>query len=223
MVLACEDLKRKVLEQLKFIYADSEVEEKDGRYQVHGQEGQEQSSAEAARKIRFDLKGGVMIGSGTYKAAACPNPFSVCFVKAEYHKKLNAIRLLDIIEVVDVGTPINRMTVAGQLEGGIAQGVGYALYERMEINPRSRRTLSSDLLHYRVPQMDDMPQTYVDMVDSYDPYGPLGAKSVGELATVPVAPAIVNAVRHASGQELNSLPLCDKFTILPSRRKEAEA
>ena len=223
VVLACEDLKRKVLEQLKFIYADSEVEEKDGRYQVHGPEEQELSFAEAARKIMFDLKGGVMIGSGTYKAAACPNPFSVCFVKAEYHKKLNAIRLLDIIEVVDVGTPINRMTVAGQLEGGIAQGVGYALYERMEINPRSRRTLSSDLLHYRVPQMDDMPQTYVDMVDSYDPYGPLGAKSVGELATVPVAPAIVNAVRHASGQELNSLPLCDKFTILPSRRKEAEA
>ena len=137
-------------------------------------------------------------------------------------KKLNAIRLLDIIQVVDVGTPINRMTVAGQIEGGIAQGVGYALYERMEINPRSKRTMSSDLLHYRIPQMDDMPKTHVDMVDSYDPYGPHGAKSVGELTTVPVAPAIVNAVRHASGQELNSLPLCDKFIILPSRRKEEE-
>lgn len=127
------------------------------------------------------------IGAGTYKAAACPNPFSVCFVKAEYHKKLNAIRLMDIIEVADVGTPINRLTVAGQLEGGIAQGVGYALYERMEINPRSRRTLSTDFLHYRIPQMGDMPRTYVDMVNSHDPYGPHGAKSVGELATVPVA------------------------------------
>ena len=94
------------------------------------------------RKILFDPKGSVPIGAGTYKALACPNPFSVCFVKAEYHKKLNAIRLMDIIEVADVGTPINRLTVAGQLEGGIAQGVGYALYERMEINPRSRRTLS---------------------------------------------------------------------------------
>ena len=170
----------------------------------------------------FDLKGGVMIGAGTYKAAACPNPFAVCFVKAEYHKKINAIRILDVIQVVDVGTPINRMTVAGQIEGGIAQGVGYALYERMEINPRSKRTLSSDLLHYRIPQMGDMPRTHVDMVDSYDPYGPHGAKSVGELTTVPVAPAIVNAVRHASGQELNSLPLCDKFIILPSHRKEEE-
>ena len=222
VVKACEDLKRKVIDQLKNIYPDSEVEERDHRYYIHGSEELEMSFQEAAAKIMFDLKGGVMIGAGTYKAAACPNPFAVCFVKAEYHKKLNAIRLLDIIQVVDVGTPINRMTVAGQIEGGIAQGVGYALYERMEINPRSKRTMSSDLLHYRVPQMDDMPQTHVDMVDSYDPYGPHGAKSVGELTTVPVAPAIVNAVRHASGQELNSLPLCDKFIILPSRRKEEE-
>ena len=222
MVKACEDLKAKVLDQLKTIYPDCEVEEKDHRYHIHSSEELDLGFEEAAAKIMFDLKGGVMIGAGTYKAAACPNPFAVCFVKAEYHKKLNAIRILDIIQVVDVGTPINRMTVAGQIEGGIAQGVGYALYERMEINPRSKRTLSSDLLHYRIPQMGDMPRTHVDMVDSYDPYGPHGAKSVGELTTVPVAPAIVNAVRHASGQELNSLPLCDKFIILPSHRKEEE-
>ena len=183
-----------------------------------GGEELELSFEDAARKILFDPKGSVPIGAGTYKALACPNPFSVCFVKAEYHKKLNAIRLLDVIQVVDVGTPINRLTVAGQLEGGIAQGVGYALYERMEINPRSRRTLSTDFLHYRIPQMGDMPRTYVDMVNSHDPYGPHGAKSVGELATVPVAPAIVNAVRRASGIEINSLPLCDKFAILPTER-----
>ncbi|MBQ1805248.1 MAG: xanthine dehydrogenase family protein molybdopterin-binding subunit, partial [Oscillospiraceae bacterium] len=126
----------------------------------------------------------------------------------------------DVIQVVDVGTPINRMTVAGQLEGGIQQGLGWALYEQMEINPKTKRTASTDLLHYRIPQMGDMPRTYVDMVDSYDPYGACGAKSVGELATVPIAPAVVNAARHASGQEISDLPLCNKFIILPSRRGE---
>ena len=216
--LACDDLKKKMVEQLKIIYDGCTVKEKDHRYYISGGEELELSFEDAARKILFDPKGSVPIGAGTYKAAACPNPFSVCFVKAEYHKKLNAIRLMDIIEVVDVGTPINRLTVAGQLEGGIAQGVGYALYERMEINLRSRRTLSTDFLHYRIPQMGDMPRTYVDMVNSHDPYGPHGAKSVGELATVPVAPAIVNAVRRASGIEINSLPLCDKFAILPTER-----
>ena len=119
-----------------------------------------------------------------------------------------------------MGTPINRMTVAGQLEGGIAQGVGYALYEKLETNPRSKRPYTTDLLHYRIPQMGDMPRTWVDMVDSYEPYGALGAKSVGELATVPVAPAIVNAAAHASGQELSSIPLCEKVEILPSRKAE---
>ena len=81
-----------------------------------------------------------------------------------------------------------------------------------------QKRLSTDFLHYRIPQMGDMPRTYVDMVNSHDPYGPHGAKSVGELATVPVAPAIVNAVRRASGIEINSLPLCDKFAILPTER-----
>lgn len=142
--LACDDLKKKMVEQLKVIYDGCTVKEKDHRYYIGGGEELELSFEDAARKILFDPKGCVPIGAGTYKAAACPNPFSVCFVKAEYHKKLNAIRLMDIIEVADVGTPINRLTVAGQLEGGIAQGVGYALYERMEINPRSRRTLSTD-------------------------------------------------------------------------------
>ena len=216
--LACDDLKQKMIEQLRLIYPDCKVEEKEHIYYISGCEESKMNFEEAARKILFDPKGGVPIGVGSYKAAACPNPFAVCFVKAEYHKKLNALRLLDIIQVVDVGTPINRLTVAGQLEGGIAQGVGYALYERMEINPRSRRTLSTDFLHYRIPQMGDMPRTYVDMVSSHDPYGPCGAKSVGELATVPVAPAIVNAARRASGMEISSLPLCDKFIILPTER-----
>ena len=216
--LACDDLKQKMIEQLRPIYPDCKVEEKEHIYYISGCEESKMNFEEAARKILFDPKGGVPIGVGSYKAAACPNPFAVCFVKAEYHKKLNALRLLDIIQVVDVGTPINRLTVAGQLEGGIAQGVGYALYERMEINPRSRRTLSTDFLHYRIPQMGDMPRTYVDMVSSHDPYGPCGAKSVGELATVPVAPAIVNAARRASGMEISSLPLCDKFVILPTER-----
>lgn len=216
--LACDDLKQKMIEQLRLIYPDCKVEEKEHIYYISGCGESKMNFEEAARKILFDPKGGVPIGVGSYKAAACPNPFAVCFVKAEYHKKLNALRLLDIIQVVDVGTPINRLTVAGQLEGGIAQGVGYALYERMEINPRSRRTLSTDFLHYRIPQMGDMPRTYVDMVSSHDPYGPCGAKSVGELATVPVAPAIVNAARRASGMEISSLPLCDKFVILPTER-----
>ena len=87
--------------------------------------------------------------------------------------------------------------------------------ERMELNHRTKKTLSTDLLHYRIPQMGDMPPTHVAIVDDYEPTGPHGAKSVGEIATVPVGPAIVNAVSAATERELNKIPLSDEFVILP--------
>ncbi|WP_455611519.1 hypothetical protein, partial [Cloacibacillus porcorum] len=54
------------------------------------------------------------------------------------------------------------------------------------------------------------------IADGYEPVGPCGAKSVGELSTVPIAPAIVNAVSRASGREINRLPLCEEFLVLPN-------
>ena len=85
-------------------------------------------------------------------------------------------------------------------------GVGYAMMEQVEINHRSQKPISSDLLHYRIPLSTDMPETHVYIAKSYEPTGPLGAKSVGELATVPVAAAIANAVANVLGEPVNKLP-----------------
>ena len=170
----------------------------------------------AVRRVMFHQRGGVIIGRGVYKADACPNPFSVCMVKAEYHKNINAIRLLHLIEAVDVGTPINPLTVEGQIEGGAAQGVGYTTTEQIEINNIAKKPLSTDLLHYKIPLASDLPRIHALIAEGYEPTGPFGAKSVGELSTVPVAPAIVNAVSRASGREINKLPLCEEFLILPN-------
>lgn len=218
---ACRDSLEKLRLSLEHIYGTA-VTYQNGRFQTIA-EGQllTLTLPEAVRKSMFDPKGNVIIGSASYKAEACPNPFAVCFAKAEYHKKINAVRLLHVIQAADVGTPINRLTVEGQLEGGIAQGVGYALYERMEIDNLTKKTLSTDFLHYRIPTMDDMPQTHVYIAESFEPEGPHGAKSVGELATIAVAPAIVNGVSRASGQEINRLPLVDRFLVLPNKLKEA--
>ena len=78
--LACDDLKKKMVEQLKVIYDGCTVKEKNHRYYISGGEELELSFEDAARKILFDPKGSVPIGAGTYKALACPNPFSVCSV-----------------------------------------------------------------------------------------------------------------------------------------------
>lgn len=170
----------------------------------------------AVKKVLFNQHGGVIIGSGFYKADACPNPFSVCMVKAEYHKDINAVRLLHLIEAVDVGTPINPLTVEGQIEGGAAQGVGYTLTEQIEISNIAKKPLSGDLLHYKIPLSSDLPKIHALIADSYEPSGPCGAKSVGELSTVPIAPAIVNAVSRASGREISRIPLCEEFLVLPN-------
>lgn len=170
----------------------------------------------AVKLAMFHQRGGVIIGRGCYKADACPNPFSVCMVKAEYHRSINAVRLLHLIEAVDVGTPINPLTVEGQIEGGAAQGVGYTLTEQIEINNIAKKPLSTDLLHYKIPLASDLPRIHALIADGYEPVGPCGAKSVGELSTVPIAPAIVNAVSRASGREISRLPLCEEFLVLPN-------
>ena len=215
--LAAQDARSKLLAQIKEIETEATVENDGTGFVIAHPDGSKEQLTfrEAVRKVSFNQHGGVIIGSGSYKAQASPPPFIVCLVKAEYLPKFNSIRLLHVIEVADVGTPINRLTVEGQLEGGIAQGVGYALMERMELNHRTKKTLSTDLLHYRIPQMGDMPPTHVAIVDDYEPTGPHGAKSVGEIATVPVGPAIVNAVSAATERELNKIPLSDEFVILP--------
>ena len=224
VTMAAQDARNKLLAQIKETEPDCTVKSDGTGFVIVRPDGAEEhlSFREAVRKVSFNQHGGVIIGSGSYKAQASPPPFVVCLVKVEYKPKFNSIRLLHIIEAADVGTPINRLTVEGQLEGGIAQGVGYALMERMELNPRTRKTLATDLLHYRIAQAGDMPPTHVAIVDSYEPTGPHGAKSVGEVATVPVGPAIVNAVSNATERELNKIPLCDEFVILPhsaGRRK----
>lgn len=216
VTLAAQDARDKLLAQIKEIEPEADVQNANTGFTISrpGTAEETLTFREAVRKVSFNQHGGVIIGSGSYKAQASPPPFVVCLVKAEYFPKFNSIRLLHIIEVADVGTPINRLTVEGQLEGGIAQGVGYALMERMELNHLTKKTLSTDLLHYRIPQAGDMPPTHVEIVDGYEPTGPHGAKSVGEVATVPVGPAIVNAVSAATERELNKIPLCDEFVIL---------
>lgn len=143
-------------------------------------------------------------------------------VKAEYEKKTNRISLKHVIETVDVGTAINPLTVKGQIEGGVCQGIGYALTESLEFNKRAGKTNSSDLLSYRIPLLGDMPDIHGEIVESYEPTDPHGAKSVGELCTVPVAPAIVDAVCQASGKKINRIPLSEFFLIKPNQPDSAE-
>lgn len=166
---------------------------------------------EAMSKITFGQKGVIITGSSSYKAEEAPPPFAVCWVKVAVDMATGSVHLRHIIEAVDVGTAINPKLVEGQVQGGVSMGVGYAMMEQMEIDKRTNKILSSDLLHYEVPLTLDMPEIHVYIADGYEPTGPFGAKSVGELATVPVAAAIAIAISNATGEEIKEIPITHSY------------
>lgn len=214
--LACADMRKKIISALGILFEinSEEIKYEDGCYHFTSSCGEQKKLTfrSAVSALAFGMTGQVLIGSATYKALASPPPFAVCYAKASYNKKYNTVTLKDVIEVADVGTAINPESVKGQIEGGVGMGVGYALMENMEYDRYAKKTPSSDLLHYKVPLTVDMPRIHAAIAEnSYEPTGPLGAKSVGELAQVPVAPAIINAVIKATGTPIVRMPLTQVY------------
>jgi CO/xanthine dehydrogenase Mo-binding subunit len=95
--------------------------------------------------------------------------------------------------------------LGGQVEGAIGMGVGWALTEHM-VHDDQGRVVNPSLRNYHIPAFADMPRSEVFFADTYDSIGPLGAKAQGECAINPVAPAIANALRDATGQRFAHLP-----------------
>jgi CO/xanthine dehydrogenase Mo-binding subunit/aerobic-type carbon monoxide dehydrogenase small subunit (CoxS/CutS family) len=126
--------------------------------------------------------------------------FAAQFAEIEVDLQLGTIRVLHIHAAHDVGRAINPTQVEGQIHGGIAQGLGMALMEEYI----SGRT---DNLHdYLIPTAGDIPPITVHLIEDPEPIGPYGAKGVGEPALIATAPAILNALHHATGVRVRSLP-----------------
>jgi CO/xanthine dehydrogenase Mo-binding subunit/aerobic-type carbon monoxide dehydrogenase small subunit (CoxS/CutS family) len=118
-----------------------------------------------------------------------------------------AIRILQSVQAVDAGTVLNPVQLRGQVEGGVAQALGAALFEEVRIAADGVVTTRA-LREYHVPVLADLPRTEVLFATSTrDPYGPHGAKPMSEAPFNPVAPALASAVRDATGARLTSLPL----------------
>ena len=115
------------------------------------------------------------------------------------------IRVEDFVAVQEVGRVINPVLAAGQIEGGIAQAIGWALYE--QVVWREGRMANSQMTNYIMPTSVDLPPIRVEFVEHPYPHGPGGAKGIGELPMDGPAPAILNAVHHATGADVAKLPL----------------
>src|SRR5262249_31631890 len=121
------------------------------------------------------------------------------------HRVTGEICILQSVQAFDAGRIINPVQARGQLEGGIAQGIGTTLFERMVID-QSGAVVNPTFRNYRIPAFADIPRSEVYFAETHDRYGPLGAKPVGEAPIIPVAPALGNALADATGIRFHSLP-----------------
>ena len=119
---------------------------------------------------------------------------------------MGRIKIIDIINVHDSGKIINPALASAQVHGGMAMGIGYALYEQMLYDSRGK-LLNGNLLDYKIPTAMDIPELNAKFVETEDPTGPYGNKSLGEPPAIPVAAAIRNALLCATGVSVNQLPL----------------
>jgi CO/xanthine dehydrogenase Mo-binding subunit len=126
------------------------------------------------------------------------------------------------VQAADAGVVINPVQVRGQVEGGVTQGIGFALTENFHVDANGVM-LNPNLRNYKLPTYADAPRTEVLLVDSTDSVGPMRAKGMAECCINPVAPALANAVANATGVRYRSLPLSPEriYARLGSRRAVA--
>jgi CO/xanthine dehydrogenase Mo-binding subunit len=119
--------------------------------------------------------------------------------------ELGLVRVVEIATAQDVGRAINPLAVEGQIEGGIAQGLGLALMEEIQVVDGQVRNAS--FTDYLIPTVLDMPPVELDVLELADPGAPYGLRGIGEPPTISSTPAIVAALRAATGVPLSRVPV----------------
>jgi len=148
----------------------------------------------------------LIMGRGSHATKESPPPFVAMFAEVEVDTETGRVRPIQIVTAVDVGKALNPDICEGQVEGAVAQGLGYALTEEIIIGPEGK-VLNPSFMDYKIFCSDDMPEVTTILVEAAEPTGPFGAKSVAEIAINGPAPAISNAIYNAVGIRLHSLPM----------------
>lgn len=133
--------------------------------------------------------------------------FGCCFAEVEVDIPMCKVKLLDIVNVHDVGTLINPALAEAQVHGGMSMGIGFGLSEKLLFDPKTGRALNNNLLDYKLSTFMDHPRLRAYFVENPEPTSAFGTKSLGEPPTCPVAPAIRNAVYQATGVAVNDAPV----------------
>jgi CO/xanthine dehydrogenase Mo-binding subunit len=212
---AAQDLKRQLVRHAAKLLKvkPDQLSLRDGG--VHSKKGDSISFDKLMQKI-FLSNAGEMVGRGAYqdvksRKAALGSPTTFWEIswggaEVEVDRDTGEVKLLKYVSLADVGKAIHPVLCEGQDEGGVVNAIGHSLLEEMVY--QDGQLLNPNLIDYRVPRFDDLPQRFKTiLVENENGPGPFGSKGTGEGGLLPVAPAIGNAVYRATGARLYDLPL----------------
>lgn len=146
------------------------------------------------------------MGVASYMSPVSPPPFAAQFAEVTVDQETGQVTVDRLVMAVDSGVIVNPITASGQIEGGMAQALGYAICEELRYDEegRARERSFSD---YHIFQAHEMPEMETIFVETFEPSHPFGVKAVAEIPMDGVAPAVGNAVLDACGAEVNTNPV----------------
>jgi putative selenate reductase molybdopterin-binding subunit len=169
-----------------------------------GPAGQHMTMAEVALYALYEAKIQPM-ATASHMSNESPPPFAAQFADVEVDPETGQVFLRKIVSAVDCGTPVHPRLVEGQIEGAVAQALGYALFEEVLLD-RTGKVLNPNFLDYKIASALDIPPLVTILVETDEPSGPHGAKAAGEVPIDGPAPAIVNAICDAVGVRMYRIP-----------------
>jgi CO/xanthine dehydrogenase Mo-binding subunit len=204
---AAEEAKKQLIEQATILLKRSvnDLAMGNGSVWVRSEPSQKIALSEIVRHT-----GSPINGKGIHNAkddSLFAYGFAATFAEVEVDVETGAIRILRLVSSHDVGRAINPVILEGQILGGAAQGLGYAMTEGFCFDPKTGTALNQWFLDLRTPSILDLPQIEPVVVELGEPTHPFGAKGCSEISYVGVAPAIANAIYNAAGIRLTELPM----------------
>ena len=195
-----------------------ELEIEDGLIKVRGKSDLRVAFKDISQIASYDRGGGTIQVTGTFVPqdvavvdpqtkhgnVSCAYPFVAQVAEVEVNKTTGEVKVIYLSAAHDLGKVINPLLAEGQIQGAVAQGIGFALFEDLKLENGSTE---SNFRKYRIARATDMPKIDTIFVETDDPNGPYGAKGLAEPALTPIAPAIANAIYNAVGIRLKELPM----------------
>ena len=203
---AANDVKRQLIERAALLWETTadQVEYVDGALR-HSSDPELSMTFEEVAAV-LPQTGGPVVGRANINPGGSGGSYAANIIDVEVDPDTGKIDILRITAFQDVGTAIHPSYVEGQMQGGTAQGVGWAINEEYYLNDQGALANSS-LLDYRMPTSLDLPMIESVIVEVFNPGHPYGVRGVGEANIVPPLAAVANAVHDATGVRMSSLPL----------------